>query len=157
MKEIKVKKGQILQKPNELNSKGYFVKSGLLRSYSIDEKGKEHIFMFAPEGWSIGEFVTKDEPTSLFIDVLEDAELIQVEKDFDVQPENAIKILKRLNVLQRRIIMLMSSPAIERYEHFVETYPDIIQRVPQRMIASYLGITPEALSAVKRKHMKKQR
>lgn len=155
MKEIKVKKGQILQKPGEYNSKGYLVKSGLLRSYSIDEKGKEHIFMFAPEGWAIGEFVNKDEPTHLFIDVLEDAELTQAEKDFDIQPKDFKKILKRLNVLQRRIMMLMSSPAIERYEHFVETYPDIIQRVPQRMIASYLGITPEALSAAKRKRINK--
>jgi hypothetical protein len=49
--------------------------------------------------------------------------------------------------------MLMSASAIERYEHFVKTYPDIIQRVPQRMIASYLGITPEALSSVKRKRL----
>ena len=46
--------------------------------------------------------------------------------------------------------MLMSSSAIERYQHFVETYPDIIQRVPQKMIASYLGITPEALSRVRK-------
>ncbi len=52
-------------------------------------------------------------------------------------------------MLQKRVIMLMSASAIERYEHFVETYPDIVQRVPQRMIASYLGITPEALSKVK--------
>lgn len=51
--------------------------------------------------------------------------------------------------LQNRIIMLMSATAIKRYEHFVDTYPNIIQRVPQRMIASYLGITPEALSKVK--------
>ncbi|MDB4678169.1 hypothetical protein OAE93_00405 [bacterium] len=47
------------------------------------------------------------------------------------------------------MIMLMSASAIERYEHFVNTYPDIVQRVPQKMIASYLGITPEALSKVK--------
>ena len=59
------------------------------------------------------------------------------------------KISKRFSVLQRRITMLMSSSAIERYEHFLETYPQIVQRVPQRMIASYLGITPEALSKVK--------
>lgn len=157
MKTINVKKGTILQRPNQFNSKGYLVKSGLLRSYSIDEKGKEHIFMFAPEGWTIADFAAKDEPTSLFIDVLEDAVLIQAEKNFgQIASENVIKLVKRANVLQNRIIMLMSSPAIERYEHFVKTYPDIIQRVPQKMIASYLGITPEALSAVKRKHMKKQ-
>ena len=55
-----------------------------------------------------------------------------------------------MEVLQKRIILLMSASAIERYEHFIETYPDIVQRVPQKLIASYLGITPEALSAAKR-------
>ena len=158
MKEIKVKKGEILQKAGELNSKGYYVKSGLLRSYSIDEKGKEHIFMFAPEDWTIADYATKDEPTKLFIDALEDSVLVQAEKDFsNIKTENVIKLVKRANVLQNRIIMLMSSPAIERYEHFVATYPNIIQRVPQRMIASYLGITPEALSTVKRKRRNKQK
>ena len=61
-----------------------------------------------------------------------------------------LKLAKRLRVLQKRIVMLMSSAAIERYEHFIATYPSIIQRVPQRMIASYLGITPEALSRVRK-------
>jgi len=59
-------------------------------------------------------------------------------------------LLRRLNAMQNRIVMLMSSNAKERYEHFIKTYPDIIQRVPQRMIASYLGITPEALSRVRK-------
>jgi hypothetical protein len=50
----------------------------------------------------------------------------------------------------------MRASAIERYEHFIETYPDIVQRVPQKMIASYLGITPEALSTVRRKRIPKK-
>jgi CRP-like cAMP-binding protein len=65
------------------------------------------------------------------------------------------RLITRLSVLQQRIIMLMSATAIERYEHFEETYQDIIQRVPQKMIASYLGITPEALSKVKGERRKK--
>ena len=71
LKRIQVKKGQILQSSRELNSKVYHVVSGLLRSYSIDKKGKEHIFMFAPEGWIIGDNVSPQEPTMLFIDALE--------------------------------------------------------------------------------------
>jgi len=110
MNEIKISKGQILQRAGDTKAKIYLVKSGLLRSYIIDQKGKEHIFLFALQ-----------------------------------------KILNRLEALQNRVIMMMSSTAIERYEHFVKTYPKIIQRVPQRMIASYLGITPEALSNVKGK------
>ncbi len=78
--------------------------------------------------------------------------VIQIEKD-TVQYRDGDKMIRRIAVLQKRIIMLMSASAIERYEHFVKTYPDIVQRVPQRMIASYLGITPEALSTVKRQRM----
>jgi CRP-like cAMP-binding protein len=155
MKEKSVKKGEILQHQGNFNTKAYHVKSGLLRSYSIDEKGKEHIFMFAPEGWIIGDSVASDEPADLFIDVLEDTRLVEISKNNDMK-HSTDKLLKRMAVLQKRIIMLMSSSAIKRYEHFIETYPDITQRVPQRMIASYLGITPEALSAAKRKQFNKQ-
>lgn len=148
MKRIQVEKGQILQRGGELNSKIYHVKSGLLRSYSIDKKGKEHIFMFAPEGWVMGDSVPPEEPAMLFIDALEDSTIVVAEKDINKENDSK-KLIKRLEVLQKRIIQLMSATALERYEHFVETYPDVSQRIPQRMIASYLGVTPEALSKVK--------
>jgi hypothetical protein len=90
----------------------------------------------------------------LFIDSIEDSIVIQGEKEIEsVEPQ---KLLKRLEVLQKRIIMLMSASAIERYEYFIETYPDIVQRVPQKMIASFLGITPESLSTVKRIWLQKR-
>lgn len=154
MKRIEVKKGQILQKEGDLNSLVYQVESGLLRSYSIDENGKEHIFMFAPEHWVIGDGVPKGTPNQLFIDALEDSIIIPIERDSPVLSDPN-KLIKRVEVLQNRIIKLMSASAIERYEEFIVTYPDILQRVPQKMIASYLGITPEALSTVKRKAQKK--
>jgi CRP-like cAMP-binding protein len=150
LKRIKVKKGQILQRAGDLNTKIFQVESGLLRSYSIDKKGKEHIFQFAPENWIIADTTPNDEPCDLFIDCLEDSIITQIEKDFNTLANHPLKISKRFKVLQNRIIMLMSSVALERYEHFIETYPSIIQRVPQRMIASYLGITPEALSRVRK-------
>jgi CRP-like cAMP-binding protein len=155
LKRIEVKKGEILQRKGDLNSKVYQVKSGLLRSYAISNKGKEHIYMFASEGWTIADNVPADEPCDLFIDALEDSILIKTEKDIETE-HNVAKLIKRIFVLQRRIIMLMCASAIERYEHFVETYPDIVQRVPQKMIASYLGITPEALSATKSKRIRKK-
>ena len=155
MKTITVQKGQILQHTGELNSKIYRVKSGLLRSYSIDQKGKEHIFMFAPEGWTIADSVDPNQPCDLFIEALEDSEVIVQEKSIE-NTSNTPSLIKRINVLQKRVIMLMSSSAIERYQHFVETYPDIVQRVPQRMIASYLGVTPESLSAAKKDWYKNQ-
>lgn len=148
MKLLKATKGQMLQSVGELNSKVYHVKSGLLRSYSIDKKGKEHIFMFAPEGWIIGDNVPPHEPCVLFIDVLEDAQLLVAEKNIEKEVD-AKKLIRRLEVLQKRIIQLMSSSAIERYEDFIQTYPNLSQRISQKMIASYLGVTPEALSKVK--------
>ena len=154
MKRIKVKKREILQSAADLNSKVYLVESGLLRSYSIDENGKEHIFMFAPKNWLIGDGVSIDEPCQLYIDVLEDSVIIPIEKNDPIIMDSN-KLIKRVSVLQNRIIKLMSATAIERYEDFIETYPDIVQRVPQKMIASYLGITPEALSTVKRNRLKK--
>ncbi len=154
MNKLSVKKGQIIQRKGVLDSKIYYVLDGLLRSYALDEKGKEYIFQFAPEGWTIADTLSPTEPCQLFIDALEDSLIVQRDKDpaTEAEPE---KLLKRLGVLQQRVIMLMSAPAIERYEHFIQTYPDIAQRIPQRMIASYLGITPEALSKVKRERFEK--
>lgn len=156
MKRIQIKKGHILQRSGELNSKIYYVKSGLLRSYSIDKKGKEHIFMFAPEGWIIGDNVSPKEPTMLFIDALENSIVVVDEKNIEKE-KNAKKLIRRIEVLQKRIIQLMSSTALERYEYFMQAYPDLSQRIPQRMIASYLGVTPEALSKVKSERITKKK
>jgi len=154
LRRIEVKKGEILQRKGDLNSKVYQVKAGLLRSYSISDKGKEHIYMFAPEDWIIADNVSPDVPCDLFIDAIEDSVVIKKTKDLD-EDHDTTKLMNRLSVLQKRVIMLMCASALERYEHFLATYPDVAQRVPQRMIASYLGITPEALSTVRRKRSKK--
>lgn len=158
---LSVKKGDMIQPVNSLVRNGYFVKKGLLRSYTVDSKGKEHIFMFAPEGWIIGdiEAQTSNAPTVLYIDALEDSELevISERTFFEIKENypallsmNTDKLTKRIAVLQRRVIMLMSATARERYEEFNRIYPNIVQRVPQKMIASYLGITPEALSKIRK-------
>lgn len=156
MSQIHVKKGEIIQSSGELNSKVYYVEKGLLRSYAISKKGKEHIFMFAPEGWTIADSVVPEEPCALFIDAIEDSTLQVSEKDPEVRLVNNKMLRKRIWVMQNRIIMLMCATALERYEHFVETYPQITRRVPQKMIASYLGITPEALSKVKGKRIREK-
>ena len=106
--------------------------------------------MFAPENWIITDNCEGDIPCDLYIDAIEDSTITVTEKDFTKLSSDRKSLVKRINVLQKRVIMLMSSSAVERYQHFVETYPDIIQRVPQRMIASYLGITPEALSRLRK-------
>ena len=151
---MKVKKGQILQHAGELNTKVYAVEAGLLRSYAIDEKGKEHIFAFAPEGWTIADLCEVTIPCELFIDALEDSTVTVIDKEVRKKQVAINTVVKRILVLQKRVIMLMSAPALERYEYFIETYPNIVQRVPQKMIASYLGITPEALSRVRKERTK---
>ena len=153
LKKIKVSKGTVLQKKGEYNTKVYKVLSGLLRSYCTDEKGREHIFMFAPEGWLIADACPPEEACDLHIDALEDATVVVTVKDLSTNFSDKQKLTKRIWVMQRRILTLMSLSAMERYTYFITTYPNIAQRVPQKMIASYLGITPEALSKTKRKYL----
>jgi len=78
-------------------------------------------------------------------------------QDLKREQQHIDKLVKRLSVMQNRIMMLLSSSAIERYTDFIEMYPDIAQRVPQKMIASYLGVTQETLSAAKSQWLKKNR
>jgi len=156
---IAYNKGDIIQRAGNLKTSPIYVKKGLLKSYLIDSKGKEHIYMFAPEGWIIGdlEAMQYQQPSHLFIECLEDSEVILFEKDClfnTILPkekisENAQILYRRIGRLQRRVLMLMEAPAIDRYVYFLETYPELPNRVPQKMIASYLGITPQTLSAIR--------
>ena len=156
-----VKKNHILQSPGGVATKAYYVKKGLLRSYWIDDNGKIHIFMFAPEGWLISDIEshTLSIPTSLFIDAVEDSEIIEVNQisvdtfssNNRTNTEIIQKLFRRIAVLQKRVMLLMSASAKKRYEHFLNTYPQLANRVSLKMIASYLGITPEALSNIRSK------
>jgi CRP-like cAMP-binding protein len=153
-------KGEILQKAGQVSSKAYYVKKGLLRSYTIDHKGKEHIYMFASEGWIVSDVESQifNNKTALFIDAIENSEVYLLDvselkstiKNSDDSSIMINSLLKRVGVMQRRIIALMSSSATERYQSFLQIYPELPNRVPQKMIASYLGITPEGLSRVRK-------
>lgn len=161
-----VKKGEVLQYAGQEFSKVYFVKSGLLRSYIIDDKGKEHIYMFASEGWIVSDIEREifGNNTVLYIDALEDTELYIIDTEQLYQLEERHKysdfmfaaLMKRIGVMQRRILALMSASAQQRYESFLQIYPDLKNRVPQKMIASYLGITPEALSKIRGQMVRKK-
>ncbi len=155
------KKGTLLLQKGHLSNSAFFVKKGLLRSYIIDSKGKEHIFMFASEGWIIADIESQefDHPSELYIDCLEDSEVVTFDRyslllsdsNSKLAINNTKLIYRRMGVLQRRVLMLMSSSAKDRYFYFIETYPDLLNRIPQHMIASYLGITPQALSTIRGK------
>ncbi|HYG15166.1 MAG TPA: Crp/Fnr family transcriptional regulator [Bacteroidia bacterium] len=165
--ETRVKKGEILLSAGDISSKVYYVQEGCLRSYLIDDNGKEHIYQFAPEDWVISdeEALLQQKPALLFIDAVEDSVVKILNrpanlKEDNVDPETALQILdkfeKKVNSLRSRIIQLLSASAEERYSVFVKTYPNLIQRVPQKMIASYLGITPESLSRVRKEILNKK-
>lgn len=153
------KKGTVLQNKGDVHLKAFYIKKGLVRSYTIDSKGKQHVFMFAPEEWIIGdiEAYQYEHPTELFIDCLEDTELIKLKIDHldqdqlshDQLKKNLRLLGRRVGLLQRRVLMLMSATAGERYALFLKDYPLLLNRIPQYMIASYLGITPEALSKIR--------
>lgn len=167
----KVKKGEGIQSAGDAHRSVFFVKEGLLRSFIVDDKGKEHIYMFAPEGWIISdvEFVSQEDGATLYIDAIEDSEIEVIPQELINDVEKLMlksdpkyyaierkRLFKRIGVLQKRILLLLSANAMERYDEFVRKYPNITQRVPQKMIASYLGITPEALSKMKSQQLKKK-
>ena len=139
----------------------FFVEQGLLKQYSVDEKGKEHILMFAPEKWFVAdrESLYFKRPSLYFIKALEDSRVVLLEESFINKIAEVDHSFLELNNrllnnhilhLQNRINSLLSDSAEERYLSFVQTYPDILLRVPQAMVASYLGITPESLSRVRK-------
>ena len=154
-------KGEVLQRAGQETSKIFLVKEGILRSYIIDSKGKEHIYMFGSEGWIVSdiESQTFECKTVLFIEAIEESEVyVMNQRSFDhlKEKDNGFDALvaslsKRIGAMQRRILALMSSSARDRYESFLQIYPELPSRVPQKMIASYLGITPEALSTIRKK------
>lgn len=156
-KSVLLKKRTIIEYAGNRSNRIYYVVKGLLRSYHLDDKGKIHTFMFAPEDWIVGdvESIAMGNQNSLYIDCLEDSEVIvsqefQQDNNITILEEKNKKLLRRVGTLQQRVIMLMSYTARERYEFFLKTYPTLPNRVSQKMIASYLGITPEALSKIRR-------
>jgi len=157
----KFEKGSFLNFTGDLCDSSFYVEKGLLRQYSIDNKGKEHILQFAPEGWIVSdrESMFFNKPSKYTIDALENTTVFILKQELLEQLEKEIPEFSVLNStllnnhirhLQNRVMLLLSATAEERYLSFIKMYPDIIARVPQLMVASYLGITPESLSRVRK-------
>ena len=158
----KLRKKQYLLQEGDICKTIAFIEKGSLREYSVDDKGNEHIVQFGLEGWIISDlysFLT-GEPATYNIDAIEDAELVLINKA--AHEELLLKVPKyetftRLNItgaylaMQKRLTSIISSSLEERYANFTTLYPNIVQRVPQHMIASYMGLTPETLSRIRRR------
>lgn len=158
----KLRKRQYLLQEGDICRYITFVEKGLLRLYSIDYKGNESILQFAPEQWWVSdrESLELQQPSKLNIDALENSELLQITlknfKELGRKVPSFNEFEKQLyakNIIahQKRIHAAISFSAEGKYNEFIKTYPYIQQRVPQHMIASYLGISPETLSRIKKK------
>src|SRR4051812_48864926 len=157
----KLRRRQYLLQEGDVCKYQAFVEKGLLRSYTVDEKGSEHILQFASEGWWMADLSSylSNEPSFLNIDALEDVELLLLTKPNWEEAMKKIPALEHyfrliiqnhLVSTQKRLLQSLAETAEEKYNRFLRTYPECVQRVPQHMVASYLGITRETLSRIRK-------
>ena len=131
----KLRRKQYLLQSGDICKAFAFIEKGAMKSYTVDDAGVEHIIQFGIEGWIIADlysFLT-GEPAMYNVDVVEDAELVLISKSAH---DALLKVLPSLE---------------ERYEQFKAQYPEFVQRFPQHMIASYMGLTPETLSRIRKR------
>ena len=162
-----LEKGEILSREGDIAKYGAFVEAGCLRSYVIDNKGKEHIIQFAPENWWLTDItsIVNQTPSLYFMDALEPSDILLVDgpshrKIMEIIPGFAASFQagqqRHTSAKDTRIIASLTATAEERYQNFLDKYPSIAQRVPQHMLASYLGITPETLSRIRKRWAEKK-
>jgi CRP-like cAMP-binding protein len=156
----------IILNAGEVCKYSYFVNSGLLRSFNINDNIVEHVLSFACEGWWIGDMYSllSQKPGNLFIEVLEDAEVVLLSKENQETLYHQLPKLERffriivensLVAYQERLMDNLSLTAEERFDKFCKKYPSLIQKVPQKQIASFIGVTPEFFSKMKSRLLKK--
>lgn len=161
-KRTELKKKEILLYKGDLSTNMRFIEEGCLRVYNLDANGQEHILQFGIEDWWVNDlysYLTRT-PAEYFIQALEPSVVWQVHRDTLEELGSRIPALDRFFriklqyayvALQDRTIRSMSLTAEERYLDFRTKYRAIEQRVPQYMVAAYLGITPEHLSSIRKK------
>lgn len=159
--ERRVKRRQFLLQEGDVCRHHHFVVEGCLKMYTVDSKGNEHNLQFTAENdWitDLGSFYS-EKPSQLYIEALEPSLVIQIEKlDLIFFYENYPKFDRLFRVitenkfvaLQNRLLQNISSTARERYLYFLEQYPKLSNRLPNTQISSYLGITPEFLSKIRK-------
>ena len=152
---------EFLQRGGEPARRAVFVATGCLRSYAIDTKGKEHIVQFAPETWWLADVMSLSSgmPSQYFYQAIETSEVLLidpmshqmlVEKVPPYAASFRTGIQRHAAAKDQRIVNTLAGSARERYLEFLKMYPSVASRVPQWMLASYLGLTPETLSRIRK-------
>lgn len=164
--ERKVKKRQFIIQPDFIAKYRIFVVQGTFKAYVVGNDGQENTISLAMDGWWISDpnSYIYQKPATMFVEALEDSTLLQLDfeneqilKAHSHQFETFFRTVaeRGLAFMQRRLIASLTLTAEERYEQFVEKYPEFLQRVPQFTIASYLGMTTQYLSRLRKKQSKK--
>jgi CRP-like cAMP-binding protein len=159
-KEKAVSKGDILLRQGQTVNKIYFVNDGCLRSFCTDKNGKEHTLQFAIKDWWMSDFIAiySDESATLSVECLKDSTIIEFDAkrltnihslfpDFEAFQRKNLE--RHVVSLQKRILNQLQLTALERYDLFLEQYPDVERYTPNYHIASYLGITQQSLSRIR--------
>ena len=158
----KIRKKQYLLHEGDVCMNLTFISKGLLKSYRVDDKGNEHIVVFGCEGWWLSDFnsFVNQQPATLFIDAIEDSEILLISRDeyerltLEVPSmDRYFRILYQNSLVtkEERLIRSNSHTAEEKFQHLMDYNPQIIQRVPQHLVASYLGLAPETVSRIRKK------
>ncbi len=159
--KVEYPKGTMILKTGDIVNHQYYTLDGSLRSYFLDSDGKEHTVQFAIKDWWISDYTGffSDSKAILNIEVIQDATLYRISKEdkeklYEEIPKIESFFRKKLEIafgaFQKRILSNISQTATERYLNFINTYPDIEKRFKNYHIASYLGITTESLSRIRR-------
>ena len=162
VRTTRVKRRQFIVQPNFVCSHQTYVLEGAFRSYFVNDDGVDHTIQFAIEDWFISDFNSyiNQTPASLFVEALEDSVVQQisyheVEKLCDENPkfERFFRLVAQRSFAfsQRRVLSNLGKSAEERYVEFQNLYPSIVQRVPQYALASYLGMSAEFLSKIRKR------
>jgi len=155
--EKKLKKNSFLLQVGQQNVSKFFVTKGILKSYYIDKSGKEHILQFAEPDWWITDYKAffNETEASIYVDCITDCEILSITK------ENLEKLAKEFHKMehffrvksnagyvasQERILSMLNLTATERFDHFLDQYPNFMRKIPKYLIASYIGVSREMLS-----------
>ena len=161
-KEVKLKKKEILLQEGQACNYNYFVAKGCLRMYYINDKGVENTTQFALENWWLSDYIAfqSGQPASFYIQAIEQSEILAIEyssleKLYKLLPcvESYFRIIyqKAYAASQLKAKYFNDFSKEELYFHFYKAYPEFINRIPQYLIASFLGFTPEYLSEIRKR------